>query len=192
MAFNICVLYGSVREQRVGIRAVRFLVNLLKKRGHQVTVIDAKEENLPLLDKRYMDYPQGQAPANLERIAEIFCSTDAFVIVAGEYNFSIQPGLKNLLDYYYQEYAYRPAGIVSYSGGTFGGIRVTTPLRIVLGALGMAVIPKVYSISSIQNIFDEEGSPLDAAETQRPEGFLKELEWYGEALKSARAKGLPK
>jgi NAD(P)H-dependent FMN reductase len=191
MALNICVLYGSVRTQREGIKAAHYVMSQLKQSGHQVTLIDAKEENLPLLDKRYMDYGKGEAPANLERLAELYRNTDAFVIVTGEYNASLQPGLSNLLDYFYHEYFHRPVGILSYSVGNFGGIRAGVQLRATIPALGMISIPTPLLISGIMNAFDEEGHPTDASLPKRTKDFLDELAWYGQALKSERSKGLP-
>src|SRR5947209_1839717 len=104
MALDILVFYGSVRTDRQGIKAARFVVNQCHERGHQVTLIDAKEEQLPLLDRMYKEYAKGQAPEVLERLAGRIRAADAFIIVSGEYNHSIPPGLSNLLDYFLEEY----------------------------------------------------------------------------------------
>src|SRR5207248_985066 len=100
MSLNLAVLYGSIREARAGIRVVRFLVPALRRRGHTVSIVDAAEQRLPLLDRMYKEYPRGQAPEVLEGLAELYRQTDAFVIVSGEYNHGIPPGLKNLLDHF--------------------------------------------------------------------------------------------
>ena len=42
---------------------------------------------------------------------------DGFVFVTGEYNWGVQPGLKNLTDHFLEEWFWRPAAIVSYSAG---------------------------------------------------------------------------
>lgn len=191
MALNTCILYGSVRTQREGIKVARYLAAQLKQSNHQVTLIDAKEENLPLLDKRYLDYPKGEAPANLEKLAELYRNTDAFIILTGEYNASLQPGLANLLDYFYHEYFHRPAGIVSYSAGNFGGIRAGVQLRATIPALGMISIPTPLLIPGIMNAFDQKGQPIDESLSKRTKIFLDELAWYARALKAERSKGLP-
>ena len=146
---KISVLYGSMRDDRLGIRLAQYLIKKLEERGHAVAFFDAKELNLPLLNKRYLDYPQGTAPQHLEVIAESYRQSDAFLIVAGEYNYSIQPGLKNLLDYFYHEYAKRPSGLALYSIGSFGGIRSAMQLVQTMWALGMPAIPAFLTIPEI-------------------------------------------
>lgn len=192
MALNFTVIYGSVRETRQGIKVAKFVVNQIKKRGHEVELIDPMELGLPLLNKRYMDYKSGEAPKLLEKLANIYRRTDAFVIVSGEYNAGIPPALKNTLDYFYFEYFYRPSGIVTYSGGPFAGMRAQVQLRAVLSEMGMSPIPKAFAVSAVQNAFNEKGRAIEKAYNQRIKGFLNQLEWYAKAMKSARRRGTPK
>ncbi len=104
MSLHIAILYGSMREARNGIRLVRFLDTALRRRGHMTSVVDAAEHRLPLLDRMYKEYHRGSAPPVLEELAELYRKVDAFAIVGGEYNHGIQPGLKNLLDHFLEEY----------------------------------------------------------------------------------------
>src|SRR5205085_7077389 len=69
MALNVLVIVGSVRGDRIGIRPARYLQQLCASRGHQATLIDPVEYRLPLLDRMYKEYPAGQAPEQLERLA---------------------------------------------------------------------------------------------------------------------------
>src|SRR5262249_8626053 len=57
MPLRIVAVYGSVRADRQGIRAARFIVNECRARGHEVTLVDPIEYRLPLLDKMYKEYP---------------------------------------------------------------------------------------------------------------------------------------
>ena len=81
MTLRIAVIYGSVRTQRQGIKAARFIVNKLKERNHEVTLIDPLEFKLPLLDKRYWEFEKGKVPENIEKIEKILIDADGFVIV---------------------------------------------------------------------------------------------------------------
>lgn len=188
---KMVVLYGSVRSDRLGIKAARFVERTLKDRGHDVELVDPLEHNLPLLDKMYKQYEKGEAPAELESLATLYRSADAFVFVTGEYNHSIPPALKNLIDHFMNEYFWRPAGIVSYSAGAFGGVRAAVHLRTILGEVGMVTIPSMFPVSKVQAAFDDDGNALDDAYPKRIQRFLDELEWYAEALKVAREKGVP-
>lgn len=191
MEFNFSVIYGSVRSNRQGIKGARFLVRQLEQRGHQVDFIDAQEANLPMLDKMYKEYNEGEAPENMEAVAQQLNRADGFIVVSGEYNHSIPPALKNILDHYQSEYLFKPGAIATYSAGPFGGVRASVHLRAVLGELGMATISTMFAMSNVQRSFDEEGAALEEAYNRRVGRFLDELEWYAAALKAKRLEGKP-
>lgn len=113
MGNRILVFYGSYRSDRMGIRLAQFVVERLRQRGEDVELIDAKAINLPMLDLMYKEYPNGNAPEPLERLAEKIRNADGFVFVTGEYNWGVQPGLKNLTDHFLDEWFWRPAAIVT-------------------------------------------------------------------------------
>jgi NAD(P)H-dependent FMN reductase len=182
---------GSVRRDRIGIRPARYLHQLCTSRGHATTLVDPLEYNLPLLDRMYKEYPPGKAPEPLERLASLIKSCDAVIVVAGEYNHSIQPALSNLLDHFLEEWFWRPAAIACYSAGPFGGVRAAMQLRALLPEIGMPSIPTLLPLPKAQDLFDEEGRPKVDWLPSRAEHFLAELEWYANALKAARAGGVP-
>jgi NAD(P)H-dependent FMN reductase len=187
----IPVIYGSVRRDRQGIKAARYVVRTLQARGMNPVLIDPIERQLPLLDRMYKEYTRGEAPAILEELATLFRAADGFVIVSGEYNHSIPPALSNLLDHFLEEYFWRPAGIVSYSGGRFGGVRAAVQLRSMLAEMGMVTLPTAQPISQVQNAFDDDGLPSDPRFDEFSKPFFDELEWYVNALRAARAAGVP-
>lgn len=191
MALDILVLYGSVRSARQGIRAARFITTTLAERGHDVTLIDPKDHPLPLLDRMYKEYESGTAPEPMERLAAHIRRCDAVVVVSGEYNHSAPPALLNLLDHFLEEWRFRPSAIMCYSAGMFGGVRAAMQLRATLAELGIASIPTIQPVPRVQQAFEEDGTPTDEAWHGRVQRFIAELEWYAEALKAQRAKGLP-
>ena len=185
------VIYGSVRPDRQGIRAARFIVRQLEARGHHVDLIDPVEVDLPLLTRTYAEYAEGEAPETLERLATTYRAADAFVFVAGEYNHGLPPALKNLIDHFLHEYFWRPAGIVTYSAGSFGGARAAVHLRAVLGEVGLVTIPSMLPMPKVSSAFEMDGAVKDEAYEKRAARFLGELCWYARALKAARADGVP-
>jgi NAD(P)H-dependent FMN reductase len=192
MSFKTLVFYGSYRSDRQGIKAARFIIDQLKQRNHEVIFVDAKEYDFGILDRMYKEYEKGQAPAKMEELAEYIRTADGFVVVAGEYNHSIQPGLSNLMDHYLEEYFFRPAGIVSYSVSGFGGVRAAIQLRAFLSEMGMPTISSIFAISKIGDSLDESGASREATLTKRVGQFLDELEWYEQALQRQRKeKGTP-
>jgi len=189
MPMTFLVFYGSYRTARAGIRLADYLVRGLAERGHEVELIDAKAVGLPMLDKRYFEYEPGTAPAAMTALSEKIAAADGFVFVCGEYNWGIQPGLKNLVDHYFKEFVRRPAGIISYSAGRLAGARSNTIWHATLTELGMAVIPSTITVGGITSTLDEEAQPIGeggAALDRSFPGFAEELEWWAEAVKTKR------
>jgi NAD(P)H-dependent FMN reductase len=188
---KLVALLGSVRRDRQGIKAARYVERMLSARGHEVTLVDPAQVQLPLLDRMYKEYEKGTAPPALENLAALYRSADAFVIVSAEYNHSIPPALSNLLDHFLEEYFFRPSAIVCYSGGAFGGVRAAMQLRAMLCELGMPSISSLFPIPKIGEALDEQGTPRDAGMDTRFTRFASELEWYARALREARRQGVP-
>jgi NAD(P)H-dependent FMN reductase len=188
---HFVVILGTVRTDRQGIKAARFVDRSLTARGHEITLVDPVEYRLPLLDRMYKEYPRGEAPEVLERLARIFKAADGFIIVSGEYNHSIPPALTNLLDHFLEEYFFRPSAIVCYSAGQFGGVRAAMQLRALVGELGMPSISSIFPVPSIRKVLSESGELLEPAFERRFGRFAAELEWYADALRVARSKGVP-
>ncbi len=188
---QIAILLGSVRSERVGIQPARYLLNKCRQRGHQATLVDPLEHPLPLLDRMYKEHAPGKAPETLERLAQILRAADAYIVVSGEYNHSIPPALSNLIDHFLEEYFFKPSAIACYSAGTFGGVRAAMQLRAMLGEIGAPSIPSLLPFPKVQQAFDEQLRPTDPRTDKSTDRFLAELEWYAEALQTARAKGVP-
>ena len=187
---SIAVLLGSVRRDRMGTRAAQLVAQELERRGHEVHLVDPLELQLPLLDRMYKEHPSGEAPDNLERLAQLYRSVDGFLVISAEYNHGIPPALKNLLDHFLEEYFWRPSGIVCYSAGGFGGVRAAMQLRMTLAELGMPSVPSVLPIPRISETIRDDGiaSEITVRSMNR---FLDEFLWYANALAEARTDGTP-
>ena len=194
MSNRILVFYGSYRSDRMGIRLADFVVKRLRTRGDDVELIDAKAINLPMLDRMYKEYPKGKAPAALEELANKMRSADGFVFVTGEYNWGIQPGLKNLTDHFLEEWFWRPAAIVSYSAGRLSGARAATAWHGTLSEMGMVVISSTIGVGPIGHTLSTEGEPIGdagkAVEAAFPR-FADDLAWWVEAAKAQRERKAP-
>jgi NAD(P)H-dependent FMN reductase len=186
MKLKLLVFYGSVRRERQGIRAARFIVNACRARGHQVDLIDPLDFELPLLDRMYKEYKPEAAPDVLQRMAQLIVPADAYIIVSGEYNHGVPPALSNLLDHFLEEYFWKPSAIVCYSAGSFGGVRAAMALRCMLAEMGMSSIPSLFPVPKVQSAFSEDGAPSDSGWDQRAAKFISELEWYARAMKRER------
>jgi NAD(P)H-dependent FMN reductase len=191
MPLLIPAILGSVRSDRQGLRAARFIIRHLEGGGYEAPIVDPLELNLPLLDRMYKEYPKGRAPEILERLAELLRKADAFVVVSGEYNHSIPPALSNTLDHFLEEYFWRLSAIVCYSGGRFGGVRAAMQLRAMLGELGTPSIPSLLPIAEIGTVLTSDGHAQVPWLDKAADRFVDELVWYAEALRRQRAEGTP-
>jgi len=190
MSSRILVFYGSYRSDRLGIRLARFVVENLRARGEDVELIDAKAVGLPMLDRMYKEYPKGEAPAALEKLAGQIRAADGFLFITGEYNWGVQPGLKNLTDHFLEEWFWRPAAIASYSAGRFAGARAATAWHGTLSEMGMVVVSSTIAVGPISQSLSVEGKPIgeggEALERAFPR-FADDLMWWVEAAKMQRA-----
>jgi NAD(P)H-dependent FMN reductase len=197
----VAVLLGSVRSERIGDRAAKWAIMQLQKRGHEAVLVDAQGLELPILDKMWKEIgPQhgSHAPAGyadlkkkLTPLAELYARADGFCIVSGEYNHTIPPGLTNLIDYFLEEYYWRPSAIVCYSATPFGGVRAAMQLRALLAETGMPSIPSIQPIPSVGTALSQDGVALTQELAEKSGKFFDEFEWYMRAYKAERAKGVP-
>lgn len=194
MTDNILVLYGSYRSDRLGIRLANYIVTSLRERGNDAELIDARDVGLPMLDRMYKEYPKGSAPPEMERLAAKIRGADAFIFVTGEYNWGMQPGLKNLTDHYLEEWFWRPAAIASYSGGRLSGAHAAVSWHGTLSEMGMVVISSTLAVASISTALDADNKPFgsggDALARAFPR-FADDLSWWTEAVKRQHARKAP-
>jgi NAD(P)H-dependent FMN reductase len=194
MTHRILVFYGSYRSDRMGIRLADFLVERLRGRGDDVALIDAREVGLPMLDRMYKEYPKGQAPERLEKLAGQIRDADGFVFVTGEYNWGIQAGLKNLTDHFLEEWFWRPAAIASYSAGRISGARAATAWHGTLSEMGMVVISSTIAVGQITQALSTAGQPIGEGGKALEHSFARfadDLAWWVEAAKAQREKRKP-
>jgi NAD(P)H-dependent FMN reductase len=194
MTHRVLVLYGSYRSDRTGIRLADYLVSALQARGADVELIDAKAVGLPMLDRMYKEYPRGSAPEALETLASKIRAAEAFVFVTGEYNWGLQPGLKNLTDHFLEEWFWRPAAIASYSAGRFAGARSALLWHGTLSEMGMIVVSSSLAVGPIAQALTAEGKPLGDAGRALDSAFPRfadDLFWWAEAAKMQRVRKAP-
>jgi len=194
MNHRILVFYGSYRSDRMGIRLAQFVVEGFRTRGDDVALIDAKAVGLPMLERMYKEYPRGEAPQAMEKLAGEIRGADGFVFITGEYNWGVQPGLKNLTDHFLEEWFWRPAAIASYSAGRFSGARAGTAWHGTLSEMGMVVVSSTIAVGPIAQSLSPEGKPIGeggkALQGAFPR-FANDLTWWVEAANVQPARKQP-
>ncbi len=178
----------------MGIRLADYIIKNLVKSGVSAELIDAKAIGLPMLDRMYKEHGPGTAPPAMEALAAKIKAADAFIFVVGEYNWGVQPGLKNLTDHFLEEWFWRPAAIASYSAGRIAGERANLAWHGILSEMGMVVISSTISVGSIATVLDSAAMPTGDAGKALEQAFPRfaaDLAWWTEAAKTQRTKQAP-
>lgn len=110
---QIALFVGSVRRDRQGIKVAHWIEEKLTARGHIVYFIDPLELNLPLLDRMYKEMEN--PPSKLRDLQNKIKNAEGFLAVTPEYNHSTSAAMKNTLDYFLEEYFFKPSVIVLFS-----------------------------------------------------------------------------
>src|SRR5699024_12874822 len=111
------------------------------------------EQHHPILEKYEKEHTK-QWSAKIDQ-------ADAFIFVTAEYNHSYPAPLRNALQYFSKEWAYKAAGIVSY-GGVSAGTRAFNDLKGDFSTLSVVPLVKAVHITCFtQFIFDEDSCSLN-------------------------------
>jgi len=185
---RLLVVVASTRPGRVGLPVgAWFYQRAVEHGGFEVEWVDLAEVDLPFFDepehprlRRYQHQHTRNWSARIER-------GDAFVFVTPEYNFGFTAPLKNALDFLNREWAYKPAGIVSY-GGVAAGTRAAQMLKQVLTTLKMTPMFEAVSIPFVKQFLDEDGQirPNETME-QAADAMLDELGRWERSLRPLRS-----
>ncbi|MFD7061137.1 NADPH-dependent FMN reductase [Streptomyces sp. NPDC059906] len=185
---SLLVVVGSVRDGRFGPTAAQwFAAQARTHAGVRVRVLDLLDHPLPLVMPEPGRSPAPEAAEVRDRVAAELAAADAFVFVTPEYNHTCPAALKNVIDWFFDEWAAKPFGFVSY-GGMAGGLRAVEHLRQVVAELHGVSVRESVSFHNAWEVFGEDGCPRDAEEAAgAAKVMIDRLVWWGRALRSARA-----
>lgn len=187
MAPKLNIIICSTRPGRVGPKIARWFDGYARAHGgFEVELVDLADFALPVFDEpkhpRLGQYEHEHTKAWSRSVA----SGDAFVFVTPEYDYFAPPALVNALIYLSNEWAYKPAGIVSY-GGISGGLRSAQSVKLLLTTLRIMPIPEGVPVPMFSQFIGEDGSfqpsePISGGAKL----MLDELRRWTDALKPMR------
>ncbi len=119
------------------------------------------------------DEEENSLPKTAIELKARFVDAHGFFIASPEYNSSFSPLLKNTLDWISRShlpdekplaaYQGKVAGIAAASPGGLGGLRGLVPLRMLLGNLGVTVVPAQTAVTHSSSKLDSNGQFTDEA-----------------------------
>ncbi len=174
---------GSARKDSINKKLAKLAAGLAREQGAEVTLIDLKDFEMPLYDGDLED--EKGLPENAGRLKQLFIDHDGFFIASPEYNSSFSPLLKNSLDWISRVEDENEPSLIAYSGkiaalaatspGGLGGLRGLVSLRMMLGNVGVTVIPSQIAVGSGFQAFNDNGGLVDETQAAMLESVIDAL-----------------
>lgn len=186
MALKLQTIIVSTRPGRKGPPIGRwFHEYAIANSEFDAELLDLVDFNLPVLDEPEHPRARKYVHEHTKKWSAAIERGDAFVFVTPEYNYGPPPSFINAVSYLSGEWAYKPAGFVSY-GGVSGGLRAQQMEKQTLTTVKVMPIPESVSIQffaeRIKNdVLEPTDMMIDGAKT-----VLAELHRWAGALKTIR------
>lgn len=179
----ILFLAGSTRKESINKKLAILAASIAKEAGADVTLIDLKDFEMPLYNGD-LETATG-LPENARKLKQLFIEHDGFFMASPEYNGSFSALLKNTIDWISRPHEENETSLIAYKGkvaalgaispGGLGGLRGLVPLRMLLGNLGVIVIPSQVAIGSGFKAFDTDGKLIDERQASMLQSTITEL-----------------
>lgn len=155
--YKVKIISSSTRPGRKGPLVAAWVAGKVAEfGGFEIELIDLGELALPMMDEPNHPSMRQYTQEHTKKWSAAMEEADAFIFVTAEYNFSYPAPLKNALDYLSQEWANKPAGIVSY-GGISGGTRAWNRLKADLSSYRMVPLIEGVHFPFYGNHIREDG-----------------------------------
>jgi NAD(P)H-dependent FMN reductase len=169
MGIKILAVSGSARRNSHNTRVLQVAIESARAAGGEVTLLDWSQFQLPIFDED-LEREQG-IPAEVMTLKKLFIESQGLMFACPEYNSSITPLLKNLIDWVSRPVSGEPplaafknkfASLFAASPGALGGLRGLVHVRAILGNIGVIVLPTQVAVGKVHEAFDADGSLRDA------------------------------
>jgi chromate reductase, NAD(P)H dehydrogenase (quinone) len=179
---TILALSGSSRRDSVNQRLLDQAALGAHAAGSEVTSIRLSDFELPLYDADWE--AEHGLPNGAEALKTLLAGHQGLLIATPEHNGGYTALLKNALDWMSRPSGFaggKVAALISASPGLLGGMKSQLSLQIVLGKLGVLVIPDSFALGAAHQAFDAQGRLRDAS-------VEKAVRGVGAALAATAAK----
>ena len=147
----------------------------------EVEILDLEKLDLPLFRERFTDMKSPE-----QSYVDIFNTlreTDAVIIVTPEYNASITPSLKNILDIYERQgFGHKPVAVASVSSGIKGGIVAGHHLQQIMLSLDSQLFPKILATGKVTEAINEDGKATDMDYLKVVDQFVERFISFTESM----------
>lgn len=180
---KIVAFAGSTRTGSFNKQLLAIAAEAARAAGADVTVVDLRDLALPLYDQ---DLEAGSGlPEGAKKFKTLLRESDGFLVASPEYNSSITGVLKNAIDWASRAesddepplvaFRGKTAALFAASPGALGGLRGLVHLRVILGNIGVIVLPDQVAISAAHEAFTAEGQLKDERKAKQAAGLARSL-----------------
>lgn len=158
---RILAFAGSTRKESFNRRLLGVAVELARQADLDVQHIELADYPLPIMDED-LEAEKGQ-PENATALRKMMLGADGLVLACPEYNSSITPLMKNVIDWCSRSesgggdlspYENKKALLLAASPGRRGGKRSVETVRSILGNIGVEVFDKEFTLPGAGEAFD--------------------------------------
>ncbi len=169
---KVLALSGSIRKNSLNTKLLKCVVHEIEQYKADVTYVDLKDFPMPFYNGDVED--EEGLPLHALALKKMILEHDGLIIASPEYNGSVSPVLKNMIDWITRKgpedkitgncFRDKAALLISASPSVYGGYRALQHLRFILESIGVFVLPDQKTVSFAHNAFTAEGSLIDASQ----------------------------
>ncbi|HET6800866.1 MAG TPA: NAD(P)H-dependent oxidoreductase [Nitrososphaeraceae archaeon] len=175
---NVLGVAGSMRQQSYSTRALKMVLEETKKYNAESYMLEVRKINLPLYDPSESTSDESSSNNNnvLERITTALRWADVFVLASPDYHGSMSGGMKNFLDYFWEDFAGKTFGYIVASHEK--GLTVADQMRTAVRQCYGWSMPYNISINGEKD-FDSKGNLINSVLAKRIKMLARDLVTYG-------------
>jgi NAD(P)H-dependent FMN reductase len=156
--YKLKIISSTVRPGRKGSVIAKWITEAANNYGgFEAELLDLGEINLPLMNEAIHPIMRQYEHEHTKQWSAKIEEADAFIFVTAEYDYSYPASLKNALEYLVHEWAYKAAGIVSYSAGPYAGVRAVMSLKADLISLKTIGLSEMVNIPLLTQYINDDG-----------------------------------
>ena len=182
---------GSARKDSYNQKLVTIAAREAEAAGAEVTLINLADYPMPLFNQ---DLEADEGPnEHVKAFKQLLIEHDGMLIASPEYNSAFTPLLKNAIDWASRAHsadepplaAFRgkTAGLMSTAPGAIGGMRGLVFLRMLLGNIGVHILPQQHCIGFFSKAFNAEGELVEERDLEAIRSLTQNLVQLTEQIK---------
>jgi FMN reductase len=179
---NLLGVAGSMRQQSYSSCVLKMVLEEAKKYNADINMLELRKINLPLYDPSEIRSDEFSSNNNnvLERITTALRRADIFVLASPDYHGSMSGGMKNFLDYFWEDFAGKTFGYIVASHEK--GLTVADQMRTAVRQCYGWSMPYNISINGEKD-FDSKGNLVNSALAKRIKMLARDLVTYGTLIR---------